>query len=111
MKNEDFYQRVFDLVAQIPVGKVTTFGAIGRHLGLASSARTVGWALNTLKGSQNLPAHRVVNRNGELTGRIHFETPGLMRELLESEGVELIGERVNMEKHFWSPEEKENKSK
>lgn len=101
-KKQDFFDRVFEVVAKIPKGKVTTYGAIATICGIKSAARTVGWALNGSFG--NLPCHRVVNRNGELTGKIHFGDPNLMEELLRSEGVEFDKEgRVIMEKFFWLP--------
>ena len=104
----DFYSKVYHVVRQIPCGKVTTFGEIGKILGLRSSARMVGWALNALSGkSTDIPAHRVVNRNGDLTGARFFDTPTLMRELLEQEGIEFIDDRVNIKKHFWDPSESE----
>lgn len=82
---------------------VTTYGAIARHIGAGRSARAVGYALNAAAGNDDMPCHRVVNRNGELSGKVHFATPTLMRELLEEEGVEFSGEAVVMEKHFWDP--------
>lgn len=101
----DFFDRVFKLVEKIPYGKVTTYGAIAEYCGVKSSARTVGWALNSAANS-NLPCHRVVNRFGALTGKIHFGSPTLMHELLESEGVEFDEQDcVNMKKHFWQPVE------
>ena len=102
-RHEDFFLRVYALVARIPFGMVSTYGHIGRALGLQSSARMVGWALNSVPANADIPCHRVVNRNGELTGKIHFATPTLMRELLEAEGVEFTGETVNMKKHLWIP--------
>ena len=101
LEDADFFTRVFTLVAQIPLGKVTTYGAIAEALGLKSSARMVGWALNSAAGNYELPCHRVVNRNGELTGKRYFGTATLMRELLENEGIEFIADSVNMKKHFW----------
>lgn len=98
----DFFRRVFNIVRKIPRGKVTTYGHIAVVLGAKSSARMVGWALNSTP-TPDIPAHRVVNRNGELTGKHHFATPTLMRDLLESESVEFIGEAVNLEKHLWIP--------
>ena len=86
---------------------MSTYGNIALALGSKRAARTVGYALNTLKndkpGRKKIPAHRVVNRNGELTGRIHCRDPNLMRELLESEKIHFIDERVNMAKHLWVP--------
>ncbi len=102
-KNEDFFDKVYKVVAKIPYGKVTTYGAIAEVCGTKSSARTVGWALNGAKDS-NLPCHRVVNRFGALTGKIHFGSPDIMEELLLSEGVEFDDDRcVVMEKYFWQP--------
>ena len=102
---KDFYHRVYDVVRRIPVGRVTTYGAIAQHLGLRSSARLVGHALNAVGDDMEIPCHRVVNRNGELTGKRFFATPTLMRELLESEGVRFSGEGVIMEGQFWDPSE------
>ena len=102
-ENKDFFRRVFEVVRRIPCGKVTTYGAIGNYLGLKSSARMVGWAVNSLKYEMDYPCHRVVNRNGELTGKMHFASPSQMRELLEAEGIEILDERVNMKLHFWEP--------
>lgn len=98
----DYYERVYEIVAQIPKGKVTTYGAIARYLGIASGARMVGYALNNV-GETNIPAHRVVNRNGELTGRAHF--PGdTMRERLEQEEIAFVDEyQIDIEKHLWDP--------
>lgn len=110
MPDNDFFDKVYKIVAKIPVGRVSTYGAIARATGLRSSARMVGWALNSIgddnysPGGRNLPAHRVVNRNGELTGRIHFATPNFMREMLEAEGIVFSGDRVNMNKFMWEPE-------
>lgn len=100
----EFFDKVFAVVKQIPHGKVTTYGHIAQKCGLKSSARMVGWALNSQIGSSKLPCHRVVNRNGELSGKNYFATPSLMRELLEQEGIEFIGEAVDMKKHLWIPE-------
>jgi methylated-DNA-protein-cysteine methyltransferase-like protein len=101
-RKQDFFDRVFKVVAKIPKGKVTTYGAIAEVCGIKSAARTVGWALNGSFG--NLPCHRVVNRNGVLTGKIHFGDPNLMEELLRSEGVEFDKDGcVIMEKFFWHP--------
>jgi len=102
MKKNDFFDKVYKVVAKIPYGKVTTYGAIAEFCGVKSSARTVGWALNSATNS-NLPCHRVVNRFGALSGKIHFGSPTLMQELLESEGIEFIDECVNLENHLWNP--------
>lgn len=106
VNQKDFYSRVYEVVERIPFGKVTTYGAIAGYLGVKSGARMVGYGLNNLinkSGGDEYPAHRVVNRLGQLTGRSYF--PGdTMREKLEQEGVEFTDEfRVNMDKHFWDP--------
>jgi len=102
-KDKDFFDRVYDVVAQIPFGKVTTYGHIAESCGIKSAARTVGWALNGAKES-GLPCHRVVNRFGALTGKLHFGSHDLMRELLESEGIEFDDEGcVILEKYLWIP--------
>jgi len=101
----DFYQDVFEVVRQIPAGKVTSYGAIARYLGSAGSSRMVGWAMN-LSHHQPVyvPAHRVVNRNGLLTGKIHFGSPCQMQELLENEGVVIKDDCVaNFQGVFWDP--------
>lgn len=103
MKNDDFYQRVYLLVQSIPKGRVTTYGAIARHLGVAWGARMVGYALHAVASDMSMPCHRVVNRNGDLTGKMHFATPTLMRDLLKSEGVRFKGDCVRMDLHFWDP--------
>ncbi|MGB9701981.1 MAG: MGMT family protein [Candidatus Kapaibacteriota bacterium] len=101
--HKDFISKVLEIVAQIPYGKVTTYGAIAEKCGMKSSARMVGWVLSSHYYDRDLPFHRVVNRNGELTGKFHFLTPTLMKELLVSEGVEFIDEKVNMNSYFWKP--------
>ena len=88
IQHEDFFQNVFDVVRLIPKGRVTNYGAIAKYLGTARSSRMVGWAMNAAHSQKKkVPAHRVVNRNGELTGKHHFPTPFLMQELLEKEGI------------------------
>src|SRR5574340_1141409 len=100
-RNEDFFDRVFEIVAKIPYGKVTTYGEIAEACGIRSSARTVGWALNGAKDS-GLPCHRVVNRFGALTGKLHFGDPFIMEDLLRSEGVEFDKDGcVKLEKYLW----------
>ncbi len=103
--HEDFFQNVFDVVRLIPKGRVTNYGAIAKYLGSARSSRMVGWAMNASHSQKKkVPAHRVVNRNGELTGRLHFATPFLMQELLEKEGIKVKNDKiVDFEKHFWEP--------
>jgi methylated-DNA-protein-cysteine methyltransferase related protein len=103
-KHEDFFQMVFQVVRLIPKGRVTNYGAIAKYLGVAKSARMVGWAMNAAHSQKKVPAHRVVNRNGELTGKHHFATPFLMQELLEKEGIKVVNDKIkNFEKYFWDP--------
>jgi len=102
-KNDDFFSKVYKIVAKIPKGKVTTYGHIAEACGVKSSARTVGWALNGAKET-GLPCHRVVNRQGLLTGKFHFGSSDLMEDLLRSEGIEFDDKgRVNLNKHLWIP--------
>lgn len=102
-RKSDFFDKVYKIVAQIPYGKVATYGDIAGACGIRSSARTVGWALNGAKDG-GLPCHRVVNRFGALTGRMHFGSHDLMEELLRSEGVEFGKDGcVNLDKHLWKP--------
>jgi len=103
MENKDFFEKVFEIVRQIPFGKVTTYGYIGKAIGLKSSARMVGWALNSIAGDLTIPCHRVVNRNGELTGKRYFSTPTMMRELLEAEGIEIEDEHLDLKRYLWIP--------
>ncbi|MBX9850369.1 MAG: MGMT family protein [Cytophagaceae bacterium] len=101
---QSFFEDVFEVVKLIPKGRVTSYGAIGKYLGMKSSARMVGWAMNASHGVEGVPAHRVVNRNGLLTGKHHFETPSAMKRLLEKEGIKVKKDQVqNFEKHFWDP--------
>ena len=101
----DFYEKVYEVVRLIPLGRVTNYGAIARYLGAGGSARMVGWALNSShQRNPHVPAHRVVNRNGLLTGKIHFGSPTVMQELLENEGVKVIDDCVvDFDKLFWDP--------
>lgn len=102
---KDFFERVWEVVARIPPGKVATYGDIAEHLGARSAARTVGWAMNGAAG-RGLPCHRVVNRFGALTGKRHFEGPHVMEERLRSEGVAFTeAGHVDLEKHRWRPGE------
>jgi methylated-DNA-protein-cysteine methyltransferase related protein len=101
---KDFFQNVFDVARLIPKGRVTSYGAIAKYLGAARSARMVGWAMNAAHSQKGVPAHRVLNRNGELTGKHHFPTPFMMQELLEKEGIKVVKDKVrHLEKHFWDP--------
>jgi methylated-DNA-protein-cysteine methyltransferase-like protein len=104
-KNDNFFERVYEVARQIPYGKVTSYGAIAKVLGAARSARMVGWAMNASHNLEDVPAHRVVNRNGLLTGKHHFDGTNLMQQLLESEGIVVKENQiVDFQKHFWTPE-------
>ncbi len=99
-----FFQRVYEVCRKIPYGRVTSYGAIAQYLGAKSSARMVGWAMNASHGLEDVPAHRVVNRNGLLSGKHHFEGTNLMQQLLESEGVEVTDSQVqDFKVVFWDP--------
>lgn len=101
----DLYSRIYSVVQQIPPGRVTTYGAIARFLGSAQGARMVGWAMNQSHSCESyVPAHRVVNRMGRLTGKHHFPGSSVMEELLESEGIQVIEDQVQNFQHlFWDP--------
>jgi methylated-DNA-protein-cysteine methyltransferase-like protein len=102
---ENFFERVYFIVRQIPYGRVTSYGAIAKALGTARSARMVGWAMNASHNLEDVPAHRVVNRNGMLSGKHHFQGTNLMQQLLESEGVDVVDNQiVDFEKFFWMPD-------
>lgn len=104
MSKNDFFQRVYKVVRTIPVGRVTTYGLIAKKLGTASSARTVGWALNACHNDSSIPAHRVVNRNGLLSGKHHFKGFDLMKQLLKNEGIEVNDDRVvDFNIKLWNP--------
>jgi methylated-DNA-protein-cysteine methyltransferase-like protein len=101
---ERFFERVYAIVRQIPYGKVTSYGAIAKALGTAKSARMVGWAMNASHNMADVPAHRVVNRSGLLTGKIHFKGTNLMQQLLENEGIVVQDNQIiNFQNHFWTP--------
>ncbi len=101
----NFFERVYIVARQIPYGKVTSYGAIAKALGTGRSARMVGWAMNACHNIEDVPAHRVVNRNGLLTGKHHFDGTNLMQQLLESEGIAVENNQiVDFKKHFWQPE-------
>ena len=103
MSDEGFFAKVYKVTGDIPYGRVTSYGAIARYLGAPGSARMVGWALNG-SNKADVPAHRVVNRNGLLTGKHHFQGTNLMQQLLESEGVEVVDNKVTaFDKLFWDP--------
>ncbi len=102
--NDNFFERVYEIVRQIPEGKVTSYGAIAKALGAARSARMVGWAMNASHNLEDVPAHRVVNRIGMLSGKHHFEGTNLMQQLLENEGILVVNNQIiDFEKHFWEP--------
>lgn len=102
--NDNFFERVYEIVRQIPEGKVTSYGAIAKALGAARSARMVGWAMNASHNLEDVPAHRVVNRIGILSGKHHFEGTNLMQQLLENEGIKVIDNQiVDFDNHFWTP--------
>jgi methylated-DNA-protein-cysteine methyltransferase-like protein len=103
--DENFFSLVYQIVRLIPKGKVTSYGAIASALGTKLSARMVGWAMNGSHTSKvKVPAHRVVNRNGMLSGKMHFSPPEKMQQLLEKEGIKVENDRIlDFEKHFWDP--------
>ncbi|MGV3458816.1 MAG: MGMT family protein [Flavobacterium sp.] len=103
-ENSNFFEQVYDVAAQIPFGRVTSYGAIAKYLGAARSARMVGWAMNASHNREDVPAHRVVNRVGLLSGKHHFHGTNLMQQLLESEGVIVKDNKVvKFDKLFWDP--------
>ena len=102
--HEGFFERVYEVVRQVPYGRVTSYGAIARYLGTGRSARLVGWAMNSCHGLDDVPAHRVVNRNGVLTGKHHFPGSRLMEQLLENEGIVIRDDQVvDFNRHNWDP--------
>lgn len=104
-KEESFFEKVYEVVRRIPEGRATSYGAIAEFIGLKISARMVGWAMNAAHSQKDVPAHRVVNRNGLLTGRHHFSPPELMQQLLENEGIKVEDDQiVNFKEIFWKPE-------
>ena len=102
---EDFFERVFQVVREIPPGRATSYGAIAKYLSSGSSARTVGWAMNAAHGQNPIvPAHRVVNRNGKLTGKLHFPGPDAMQHALEAEGLKVVDDViVGFKEIYWDP--------
>jgi methylated-DNA-protein-cysteine methyltransferase related protein len=101
----DFFSQVYEVVKQIPPGRISSYGAIAKYLGTAGSARMVGWAMNASHSHPDfVPAHRVVNRNGMLTGKHHFDNPNAMQELLEAEGLQVKNDQIlNFRERFWDP--------
>lgn len=103
-KNKDFFTNVYDVVRLIPKGRVTSYGAIAKYLGMPRSSRMVGWAMNSAHSLNDVPAHRVVNRNGLLTGKMHFGTPEKMEELLNAEGVQVKNDQIiDFTNKVWDP--------
>lgn len=100
----NFFGDVYEVVRLIPSGRATSYGAIAAYLGAKMSARMVGWAMNAAHNDKTIPAHRVVNRNGLLTGRFHFKTPKTMQQCLEKEGVKVKKDQIqNFDEIFWDP--------
>jgi methylated-DNA-protein-cysteine methyltransferase-like protein len=103
-KSENFFEKVYQVAKLIPYGRVTSYGAIAKYLGAAKSARMVGWAMNASHNMDEVPAHRVVNRIGLLTGKHHFDGTNLMQQLLESEGIKVVDNQIqDFHKLFWDP--------
>jgi len=104
-KDLGFFEKVYQVATLIPYGRVTSYGAIANYLGSPKSARMVGWAMNASHLNPDVPAHRVVNRKGLLTGKHHFEGTNLMQQLLESEGIIIKENQIqDFEKLFWNPQ-------
>lgn len=105
MNDPSFFEKVYEVVSLIPYGRVTSYGAIAEYLGSRGSARMVGWAMNVSHSAkENIPAHRVVNRKGMLTGKHHFGSPKIMQQLLESEGIKVEKDQVvDFDKLLWEP--------
>jgi methylated-DNA-protein-cysteine methyltransferase related protein len=105
-KENDFFHQVYEVVKLIPFGRATSYGAIAKYLGSARSSRMVGWAMNAAHSKPEIPAHRVVNRNGILSGKAHFGDPNRMQKLLEAEGIEVKNDQIqNFKVVFWDPEQ------
>jgi methylated-DNA-protein-cysteine methyltransferase-like protein len=105
MTDTNFFEQVYQVVVLVPAGRATSYGAIARYLGMGGSARMVGWAMRAShRQVGNVPAHRVVNRNGMLTGKHAFGGPNVMQQLLEAEGIKVVDDKiVDFDKHFWDP--------
>ena len=103
-KNKDFFDLTYQVCREIPKGRVTSYGAIAKYLGAARGARMVGWAMNNAHSMPDIPAHRVVNRNGQLTGKMHFNPPEAMEQLLEKEGIKVTKDTIiNFKEVYWDP--------
>ena len=104
VQSDSFFEKVYEVARKIPYGRITSYGAIAQYLGTKKSARMVGWAMNASHRKEDIPAHRVVNRKGLLTGKHHFDGTNLMQQLLESEGVIIKDHQIiNFEELFWNP--------
>ncbi|UZO81577.1 MGMT family protein [Aquimarina sp. ERC-38] len=104
MEEQSFFEKVYVVAKRIPYGRVTSYGSIAKYLGAAKSARMVGWAMNACKNRTDVPAHRVVNQKGILTGKHHFEGTNLMQQLLENEGIVVKDNQIqDFEKVYWNP--------
>lgn len=105
-EKSNFFEKVYAVAKLIPFGRVTSYGAIAKYLGTPKSARMVGWAMNGAHGKPDIPAHRVVNRIGVLSGKNNFASPTLMEDLLKSEGIIILEDQIqNFKSHFWDPTE------
>lgn len=105
-EKSNFFEKVYEVAKLIPYGRVTSYGAIAKYLGTPKSARMVGWAMNGAHGKPDIPAHRVVNRIGVLSGKNNFASPTLMEDLLKSEGLTILENQIqNFKSHFWDPTE------
>jgi len=105
-ESDNFFEKVYHVVRKIPYGRVTSYGEIAKFLGAPRSARMVGWAMNAAHSDDTVPAHRVVNKQGLLTGKHHFDGTNLMQQLLESEGVQIDNNKIiNLSVVFWNPNE------
>ncbi len=104
MRDLNFFEQVWAVVREVPRGRVTSYGAIAKALGSPQSSRMVGWAMNAAHACPDVPAHRVVNREGLLTGKVHFTPPSAMQQRLEAEGVKVKKDKVvNFDELFWDP--------
>jgi methylated-DNA-protein-cysteine methyltransferase-like protein len=103
-KTYNFFEDVYEVVKLIPKGRVTSYGAIAKYLGTKMSARMVGWAMNAVHANEKVPAHRVVNRNGLLTGKHHFHPPSAMQKSLEKDGLKVVKDKIqDFDQRFWDP--------
>ncbi|MBP8792375.1 MAG: MGMT family protein [Lutibacter sp.] len=104
IESQNFFEKVYEVAKLIPFGRVTSYGAIARYLGAARSARMVGWAMNASHENDDIPAHRVVNKKGLLTGKHHFDGTNLMQQLLENEGITIVDNQIQqLNQCFWDP--------